>query len=52
VKKQTPKPKLTLQRETLANLERVVAGVDTSLINNTVYYPPKKQFTDTSGSIA
>jgi len=45
VKKQTPKQKLVLQRETLADLQRVVGGVDTSLINNTVYYPPQKPLT-------
>ena len=50
MKKQTAKKKLALQRETLANLERVTGG---SLINNTVYYPPKKQLTDgCGGSIA
>lgn len=45
MKKQTSKKKLALQRETLADLQRVVAAVDTSLINNTVYYPPKKELT-------
>ncbi len=45
MKKRTPKQKLTLQKETLANLQRVEGGVDTSLINNTVYYPPKKPAT-------
>ncbi len=38
MKKQTPK-KLTLQRETLTNLEQVTGG---SKLNDTVYHPPLK----------
>jgi len=45
VKKQTPK-KLTLQRETLTNLEQVAGGLQ---LNNTVYYPVRTENCATAG---
>jgi len=47
MRKLSPKKKLALQRETLADLQQVAGGVDTKTIDTTVYYPPTKTQTDT-----
>jgi hypothetical protein len=39
MKKQLKSKKLTLQRETLADLQKANGGLEASQLNNTVYYP-------------
>jgi hypothetical protein len=44
VKKQIKSKKLTLQRETVADLQRATAGVDNTLYNDTVYRPQPSDY--------
>jgi hypothetical protein len=44
MKKQLSSKKLTLQRETVANLEKVIGSAVDSQINDTVYHPQPSDF--------